>query len=355
MRAYVAHPEGKPRAGLLVFQEAFGVNAHIRDVTERFARRRLSLDFARAVSSHRARPGSRLHGFRRSDAAYASVDGRGSGGRHSSCLSVAQEWRGEDLPVGSTGYCMGGRTVDSGGAHGSAPVRRSPTMAAASRPSRMFPSLADRLKDLKRSDALFLGWVGRPHRYGCGAGRHQQAHRGQEGLRKRGVLKCRSRLLLRCPRQLQRGGREAGLGVDTGVFQACIWLRAETPNRVRGTVSARRSSQLDAERDEPHGKSDAESFLRSDGRDVGAGESAEYAADHQLGQNSQIVVARTQLRSRSRSSTGIIQRTDPFPPRARPRVGVSQSSASDPMAPAPAEENPTSGADRQGNHGKPAR
>src|SRR5438132_6438281 len=38
MRAYVAHPAGKPRAGLLVFQEAFGVNAHIRSVTERFAR-----------------------------------------------------------------------------------------------------------------------------------------------------------------------------------------------------------------------------------------------------------------------------------------------------------------------------
>ncbi len=38
MRAYVAQPEGRSRAGLLVFQEAFGVNAHIRDVTERFAR-----------------------------------------------------------------------------------------------------------------------------------------------------------------------------------------------------------------------------------------------------------------------------------------------------------------------------
>ena len=38
MRAYVAHPEGTPRAALLVFQEAFGVNAHIRDVTDRFAR-----------------------------------------------------------------------------------------------------------------------------------------------------------------------------------------------------------------------------------------------------------------------------------------------------------------------------
>ncbi|MGH9448885.1 MAG: dienelactone hydrolase family protein, partial [Terriglobia bacterium] len=39
MRAYVAHPaDGAQRPGLLVFQEAFGVNAHIRDVTERFAR-----------------------------------------------------------------------------------------------------------------------------------------------------------------------------------------------------------------------------------------------------------------------------------------------------------------------------
>jgi carboxymethylenebutenolidase len=38
MQAYVARPESSvPHPGLLVFQEAFGVNAHIRDVTERFA------------------------------------------------------------------------------------------------------------------------------------------------------------------------------------------------------------------------------------------------------------------------------------------------------------------------------
>jgi len=38
MRAFTARPEGPPpQRGLLVFQEAFGVNAHIRDVTERFA------------------------------------------------------------------------------------------------------------------------------------------------------------------------------------------------------------------------------------------------------------------------------------------------------------------------------
>src|SRR3984893_2955364 len=42
MNAYVAVPratpaEGEKLPGLLVFQEAFGVNPHIRDITERFA------------------------------------------------------------------------------------------------------------------------------------------------------------------------------------------------------------------------------------------------------------------------------------------------------------------------------
>ena len=55
MRAYVAHPEGTPRAALLVFQEAFGVNAHIRDVTQPICSRRGSpFDFSQAIRSHRA-------------------------------------------------------------------------------------------------------------------------------------------------------------------------------------------------------------------------------------------------------------------------------------------------------------
>src|SRR4026209_223004 len=38
MRAWVTRPEGPlPSRGLLVFQEAFGVNSHIRDVATRFA------------------------------------------------------------------------------------------------------------------------------------------------------------------------------------------------------------------------------------------------------------------------------------------------------------------------------
>ncbi len=38
MSAYVARPRAADRIpGLMVFQEAFGVNSHIRNVTERFA------------------------------------------------------------------------------------------------------------------------------------------------------------------------------------------------------------------------------------------------------------------------------------------------------------------------------
>ena len=35
--AYLAQPEGKPKAGLVVLQEIFGVNQHIREVTDGFA------------------------------------------------------------------------------------------------------------------------------------------------------------------------------------------------------------------------------------------------------------------------------------------------------------------------------
>jgi carboxymethylenebutenolidase len=37
LEAYVAEPDGKPRGGLVVIQEIFGVNPHIRSVADRFA------------------------------------------------------------------------------------------------------------------------------------------------------------------------------------------------------------------------------------------------------------------------------------------------------------------------------
>src|ERR1035438_3031615 len=38
LSAYVARPEGEPLAGLVVVQEIFGVNAHIRSVADGYAR-----------------------------------------------------------------------------------------------------------------------------------------------------------------------------------------------------------------------------------------------------------------------------------------------------------------------------
>ena len=38
MAAYVARPQEEGHSGVIVLQEAFGVNSHIRDVTERLAR-----------------------------------------------------------------------------------------------------------------------------------------------------------------------------------------------------------------------------------------------------------------------------------------------------------------------------
>jgi len=39
LQAYLAEPTGKPRGGIVVIQEIFGVTRHIRDVAEQFGRR----------------------------------------------------------------------------------------------------------------------------------------------------------------------------------------------------------------------------------------------------------------------------------------------------------------------------
>ena len=111
MRAYVAHPEGAPRAGIMVFQEIFGVNAHIRDVTERFAR-----EGYLAVAPelfHRTGPGfesgytdmnpGRTHAQATTDDGL-TVD-----------IKATFDWikhsAGAQFPVASIGFCMGGRVA----------------------------------------------------------------------------------------------------------------------------------------------------------------------------------------------------------------------------------------------------
>ena len=109
MRAYVARPEGPiAQSGLLVFQEAYGVNAHIRALTERFAAKGY---FALAPDL-----------FHRTEAGFEGrYDDLVSAMAHLQALKTtelevdlqaAHAWlraSSETLPIASVGYCMGGR------------------------------------------------------------------------------------------------------------------------------------------------------------------------------------------------------------------------------------------------------
>jgi len=111
MRAYVARPEDAiPHPGLLVYQEAFGVNAHIRDVTERFAREgyiALSPELF-----HRTAPG--FEGtYNNFEAARAHVMALTYPNLEADVRSAC-EWLRTDPGTGGqriacVGFCMGGR------------------------------------------------------------------------------------------------------------------------------------------------------------------------------------------------------------------------------------------------------
>jgi carboxymethylenebutenolidase len=111
MNAYTARPaeEGK-FPGMLVFQEAFGVNAHIRDITERVARE----GFVAIAPElfHRTGPG-----FEGSYTDFASVMPHMQAMKEESAVQdirAAYDWLRSNVQVSperiaSVGFCMGGR------------------------------------------------------------------------------------------------------------------------------------------------------------------------------------------------------------------------------------------------------
>jgi carboxymethylenebutenolidase len=156
MRAYIAHPEGKAKAGLLVFQEAFGVNAHIRDVTERFAREGYLCISPELF--HRTAPGLEADytNFAEVMPHMQALTDAGLAADIQAAYGWLKNGEAKNLPIGATGYCMGGRTS----IHAALTV---PLKCAVSyygggiAPGGMFPSLADRLKDLKCPTMYFWG------------------------------------------------------------------------------------------------------------------------------------------------------------------------------------------------------
>ena len=113
MRAYVARPGGQaPHRGLLVFQEAFGVNAHIRDVTERFAREGY-LSIAPELF-HRTGPGfeGRYDDFPSTMTHLKPLRDPSLEADQRAAFDWLRANGGEaNFPVAAVGYCMGGRVA----------------------------------------------------------------------------------------------------------------------------------------------------------------------------------------------------------------------------------------------------
>jgi carboxymethylenebutenolidase len=112
MLAWFAEPAGdKPRRGILVFPEIFGVNTHIRDVTNRFAARGFS-----ALSPelfHRTAPPKWECGYTDFATAMPHMQAVKEDGLESD-VKAAHAWLKNNTGVGDNiacvGYCMGGRT-----------------------------------------------------------------------------------------------------------------------------------------------------------------------------------------------------------------------------------------------------
>jgi len=108
--AYVARPTATAKAGLMVFQDAFGVNEHIRDVTERFARAGY-LSVAPALF-HRTDP--KFEGTYTDFAPVMPHMQAITDEGLAADITATFNWLkspagGNTSAVGSIGYCMGGR------------------------------------------------------------------------------------------------------------------------------------------------------------------------------------------------------------------------------------------------------
>lgn len=107
--AYVARPEGTPRGGIVVLQEIFGINAHIRAVADGYAAQGY---LAVAPSTfHRVQTGVEL-GYTPEDVAAgvklkAAVEGLPPPGVLQD-VQAAVNMAAEAGPVGVVGYCWGG-------------------------------------------------------------------------------------------------------------------------------------------------------------------------------------------------------------------------------------------------------
>jgi carboxymethylenebutenolidase len=158
MRLFVARPAGAaPGRGLLVMQEAFGVNAHIRDVAERFARE----GFVAVAPELYHRTGAGFEG-RYDDFPSAMTHLKELRDPNLEAdFRAAYDWlRANGVAAGSliaaVGFCMGGRAAVLAGI--TLPLECAVSFYGGGiAPSPMNPGFLGRVKDLKAPVLLFWG------------------------------------------------------------------------------------------------------------------------------------------------------------------------------------------------------
>ena len=111
LRAYVARPAQPATRGLLLFQEAFGVNAHIRSVAERFAAQGFLVIAPELF--HRTAPGFDCAYSEFSAKAVPQLEAITEQGLDADVLA-AYGWlerAGVGANTAAVGYCLGGRVA----------------------------------------------------------------------------------------------------------------------------------------------------------------------------------------------------------------------------------------------------
>ena len=107
--AYVAEPSGKPKGGVVVLQEIFGVNSHIRSVADGYAADGYFV--VAPATFHRVQPGVEL-GYTEADMGTGfgfktAVDGLPEPGVMAD-IQAAIDHAAQAGQVGIVGYCWGG-------------------------------------------------------------------------------------------------------------------------------------------------------------------------------------------------------------------------------------------------------
>jgi carboxymethylenebutenolidase len=110
MEVYEAEPAGEPRGAVIVIQEAFGVNAHIEDVTRRIAAAGY-LGVAPALF-HRAGGGTAGYDdFAKVMPLFEGVTDDGILADVDATLALLEERGFERSRIGIVGFCFGGRVT----------------------------------------------------------------------------------------------------------------------------------------------------------------------------------------------------------------------------------------------------